>query len=72
MAHRNLYIIGETLFDSEKHMNNINGLSIGQRNSWSIIKIWNKDFDNNSANFTTKLKNKYSKYNVKIKKNCAE
>src|SRR5579885_1015755 len=44
-------------------MNDINGISISPKNNWAIIKIWNKN-KNNDISFllNNEIKNKYNNY----------
>lgn len=51
----------------------INGLSISPKNNWAIIKIWNKDSNNDLSMCLSKnLLDKYSKYSIRYKPNSPE
>lgn len=68
-----MYLIGETLFDNDKKMLDITGISINYKNIWSIIKIWNSDSNINiEHNFPQLLKNKYNKCSIRYTKNVSE
>jgi len=53
--------------------NDVNGVSFSPRNNWVIIKIWNKDKNNNIADLIgAELRNKYKNYNPKYKQMAPE
>jgi translation initiation factor 4E len=68
-----VFIIGQSLYNDKNIMTDINGISISSKNIWSIVKIWNKDSNNDiSKNIPNFLKKKYNKCSIKYKKNQAE
>lgn len=51
----------------------INGISISPKNNWAIIKVWNKNSDNDlSLTLSRDLLNKYAKLGVRYKKHIPE
>lgn len=51
----------------------INGISISPRNNWAIVKIWNKNFNNDlSKTLTQDILLKYGHLSIKYKKNIPE
>jgi hypothetical protein len=65
-----LYMICECLVGNS---NDINGLSFSPKNGWAIIKIWNKDKNNDIASLLNNdIKKKYSNLSIKYKCNEPE
>jgi len=65
-----MFMIGETL---TKDANDIAGLSISPHSSWVIIKIWNKDKNNDLIHsLDQNLLDKYSRLSIKYKPNTPE
>jgi hypothetical protein len=57
----------------DSNLDDINGISISPKNSWAIIKIWNKDCKNDiSKNLLPSLIKKYEKMSIKYKPNKPE
>lgn len=55
------------------NMEEINGISFSPRNSWAIIKIWNKHKDQDISQLLNQdLKNKYKDISIKYKSNEPE
>lgn len=55
------------------NMEDINGISISPKNNWAIIKIWNKDKNNDlSSLLKNNLAKKYNNYSIKYKANEPE
>lgn len=64
------YLIGETFLNN---MSDINGISICPKSIWSIVKIWNKDGNNDITDeLPEAFTKKYIKCSIKYKKNEAE
>lgn len=65
-----LYMVCECLIDNN---DDINGLSFSPKNSWAIIKIWNRDKNNDiAALLNPEIKKKYNKLSIKYKCNEPE
>ena len=63
-------MVCEKLFNN---MDDINGISISPKNNWAIIKIWNKNKNNDLAELLQKdLKVKYNNLSIKYKANEPE
>jgi hypothetical protein len=57
------YLVKEMLTDTE---NDINGISISPKNSWGILKLWNKDAKNDiSKCLNPELLEKYKSLSIK-------
>ena len=68
-----MYLVGESFFEDVDKMNDINGISICPKSVWSIIKIWNKDCNNNlEENLPEIFLKKYNKCSIKYRKNAPE
>jgi len=54
-------------------VDDINGISFTPKNNWAIIKIWNKDKNNDLTKLLHRdLLNKYKKVSIQYKKNEPE
>jgi hypothetical protein len=63
--HLSMSMIGETYYDDNIQMNDINGLSFCPKNIWCIIKIWNADSKNNtSITMPQKYKDRFNKCTI--------
>lgn len=66
----NIRLVLETLTVVES---DINGVSISPKNNWAIIKIWNKDCNNDlSKTLNNDILEKYKSYSIKYKSNSPE
>lgn len=55
------------------NMDDITGVSISPKNSWAIVKIWNKDSKHDVVNLLNKdIKSKYSSISIQYKANTPE
>jgi hypothetical protein len=56
-----------------KNKGDINGLSISPKNTWTIVKIWNKNSINDlSKSLNDDILEKYRKYSIKYRPNAPE
>lgn len=66
----NMRMMCGILTDNSK---DINGISISPKNNWAIIKIWNKDSNNDlSICLSNNILERYSKYSIRYKPNAPE
>lgn len=56
-----------------KNEGDINGLSISPKNTWTIVKVWNRNSNNDlSQTLKDDILEKYSKYSIKYRTNSPE
>ncbi len=66
----NIRMVSGTL---SKDSEDITGLSISPKNSWAIIKIWNKNSNNDlSTTLPKDIIDKYGKFGIRYKPNSPE
>ena len=61
-----MYTISENIYTN---MDDINGISLGAKNSWVVIRLWNKSVKNISSNLNEDFLKKYSYLATRYKKN---
>jgi hypothetical protein len=55
------------------NFNDINGISISPKNTWAIVKIWNKNSENDlSVTLSPEIITKYSELGIRYKPNAPE
>ena len=63
-------VLGESLISNYK---DINGFSISPKNNWAIVKIWNKDSQNDLSNLISQeFNSKFKNLSIRYKTNTPE
>lgn len=66
-------LVTNSICENPEDVSDINGVSISPKNSWAIIKVWNKDCNNDLTQKLNKsILTKYADVSIKYKSNAPE